>query len=247
MQQPEPRYRYGSIAPVRPERAGDNAATRERLLPPDVVQVSTGVGITDYTPEGVDEAINNRYWGCVDDLAQRGAQSVHLGGVPISSQLGRPRALRLMEETQQKTGLPADTANEVIINALRRLGTTEVAVASRWANQLNDALIEYFAHAGIHVASITSEGQWAEQAFAMSIEKGVVLAFRLSREAMRKAPRAQALLLPGGTWRSLAAVPALEEDFDIPVVTNTTARVWQLIHQGYAPPVQGWGRLLERP
>src|SRR5207244_4283690 len=84
----------------------------------------------------------------------------------------------------------------------------------------------------------TSEGQWAEQAFGMSIEKGVVLAFQLSREAMRKAPKAQALLLPGGTWRSLAAVPTLEEDFNIPVVTNTTARVWQLISKGVAPPVE---------
>src|SRR5438876_10483218 len=112
----QPRYRYGSIAPVTPDRAGEQAATRERLLPDDVVQVSTGVGITDYTPEGVDEAIANRYWGCVTDLATRGAQSIHLGGVPIASQLSRARALSLMEETEQKTGLPTDNANEVIIN-----------------------------------------------------------------------------------------------------------------------------------
>ena len=81
----------------------------------------------------------------------------------------------------------------------------------------------------------------------MSIEKGVVLAFRLGREAMQKAPGAGALLLPGGTWRSLAAVPILEEDLNVPVITNATATAWRLINAGIAPPVQGWGTLLANP
>jgi maleate cis-trans isomerase len=61
---------------------------------------------------------------------------------------------------------------------------------------------------------------------------------------MKKAPKADALLVPGGAWRSLAAVPILEEDFGIPVVTNPIAEVWRLIDAGIAPPVKGWGRLL---
>ena len=79
----------------------------------------------------------------------------------------------------------------------------------------------------------------------MSIEEGVKLAFQLGREAMRKAPEADGLLLPGGAWRSLAAVPILEEDFGKPVVTNPIAQVWRLISKGVAPPVRGWGTLLE--
>jgi maleate cis-trans isomerase len=64
---------------------------------------------------------------------------------------------------------------------------------------------------------------------------------------MRKAPNAEGLLLPGGTWRALAAVPILEEDFEKPVFTNQGARTWALIHMGVAPPVKGWGRLMETP
>lgn len=241
-----PRYRMGFIAPP---ATGVEARLRiqpEPLLPPDVVQVSTGLGIKDYTPEGVDEAMG-RYWDCVNELVQQGAQSIHLGGVPISSQLGRDRVLRTIEETQQKTGLPADATNETIIAAFKRLGVDQIAVASRWAAQLNQALVDYFAQGGIRVASITSEGQWAREAFAMSIERGIVLAVRLGRDAMRQAPSARGLLLPGGTWRSLTAVPLLEEDFDVPVLTNTTALTWKLISAGIAPPVQGWGRLLANP
>ena len=59
-----------------------------------------------------------------------------------------------------------------------------------------------------------------------------------------EAPDADGLLLPGGAWRSLAAVPILEQDFGKPVVTNPIAAVWRLIAAGKAPPVEGWGRLL---
>jgi maleate cis-trans isomerase len=167
--------------------------------------------------------------------------------VPISSQLGRPRVLKLLEETTQRTGLDADTANEAIIAAMKHLGVGRIAIASRWAKELNDKLIAYMEEAGIKVLAITSEGQWAKEAFGMSIEQGIKLAFQLGRDAMRRAPDAEGLLLPGGTWRSLAAVPILEEDFDRPVFTNTNARAWRLIHQGIAPPVEGWGRILTTP
>jgi arylmalonate decarboxylase len=121
---------------------------------------------------------------------------------------------------------------------------SRVAIASRWSDQLNNALVAYLKHAGVEALTITSAGQWAQQAFSMSIEEGIRLAFQLSREAMRRAPTAEALLLPGGAWRSLAAIPILEEDFGIPVVTNPIAEVWRLIAGGIAPPVKGWGRLL---
>jgi len=42
-------------------------------------------------------------------------------------------------------------------------------------------------------------------------------------------------------------VPILEEDYDKPVFTNGNTRAWRLIHDGIAPPVTGWGRLLATP
>src|SRR3954471_22211931 len=119
-----------------------------------------------------------------------------------------------------------------------------IAISSRWSNELNEKLVAYLTSAGFEVLAVTTAGQWAKQAFSMSIEEGVKLAFRLSREAMRKATDADGLLMPGGAWRSLAAVPILEDDFGKPVVTNPIAQVWRLISRGIAPPVQGWGRLL---
>ena len=236
------RFVAGTVTPIGADR--HPMSQPEPLLPPDVKRISASIEITDCTPEGVHEAIQQRYWGCVDELVRQGANRITLAGLPIASQLGRPRVLELMDETTRKTGVTADSHAEATLAALRHFGVNRVAIASRWSDPLNDKLVAYLASANIEVLTITGVGQWAKQAFSMSIEEGVRLAFQLGREAMRKAPKAEALLLAGGAWRSLAAVPILEEDFGVPVITNPIAQVWRLIAAGVAPPVKGWGRLL---
>lgn len=241
----QPRFIVGSISPLDAGRRP--MPLPERLLPPDVKRVSSFLNISDYTTGNVDAAIRTRYWECVDELVKQGAQRITLTGLPISSQLGRPRVLELIEETTRRTGVAADAHGEVAIDAMRHLGMRRIAVASRWSDELNGKLTAYLTAGGFEVLTVTSANQWAEEAGAMSIEAGVRLAFRLAREAMRKAPQADGLLLPGGAWRSLAAVPILEEDFGKPVVTNPIAQAWRLMSLGIAPPIQGWGRLLATP
>jgi maleate cis-trans isomerase len=241
----KPRYIAGSISPIGPDR--HPMSQPQPLLPPDIKRISISIEISDYTRAGVDEAIGERYWQCVDELIKQGAQSITLAGFPIASQMGRPRVLELLKETAARTGVIADAHSEATIAAMRHMGMQRIAIASRWSPELNEKLVEYLKAAGFEVLTVTGVGQWAKQAFSMSIEEGVKLAFQLAREAMKKAPDADGLLLPGGAWRSLAAVPILEDDFGIPVITNPVAQAWRLIAAGIAPPVQGWGRLLATP
>jgi arylmalonate decarboxylase len=236
-----PRYIEGTVMPHDIEAL---ASRPEPLLPADVRRIQASIDITDYTDQGVHAAIDKRYWACVEELAAQGAQSITLAGFPIASQLGRARVLELQKQTAEKTGAIADSHAEATIAALTHLGAARIAVASRWANALNEKLVKYLKDAGIEVLAITNADQWAGKAFSMSIEEGVKLAFQLGREARRRAPDAQAVLLAGGAWRSLAAEPILEDEFGIPVITNPIAQVWRLIDAGIAPPVQGWGRLL---
>ena len=241
----KPPYYYGVIAPAWGSEAGETTRT-EPLLPSEVITLSNVLGIRDYTSEGVEEAMA-RYPDCVRDLVSRGAQRVCLNGIPISVQLGRPRVLELIENSPRRFGVPADTAGEAAVAAMQYLGVRKLAVGSRWADEVNEALLRYLADAGIEVLAMTSRGQWAQQAFSMSFEMGVRLAFELGREAMQLAPQADALFLPGGTWRPLPAVPILEADYGKPVFTNDNTQAWRLIHDSIAPPVHGWGQLLATP
>jgi maleate cis-trans isomerase len=240
----EPRYRWGRIYP---RGVGDNEGPRrQRLVPDDVAVVAVGLGLPEYTKEGVEEAIQ-RYWSCVDELVAKGADSIELEGLPISAQLGRPRCLELIRETKEKKGVSGDTAGEAVVAAIHHLGVRTITIGSRWAEELNLALAAYMEHAGIRVLHCTSVGQWAADAARMSIEEGIKLSVQLGREAIRKAPDAEGVLLPGGAWMSLPAVPILEEECGKPLFTNEICRTWRLIHAGVAPPVQGWGRLLATP
>ena len=252
MQQVTPRYTIGAIGPIDREHAltretvANPNLRSERLLPRDIVTINSGLKLKDYTIEGVEDGMS-RFWGCVDELMQHKLDRIGWGGFPISAQLGRERCLALIEEMKQNTGLPARNDGEAVVAAMKHLGIQRVAVASRWADQLRDGVVRYLNHAGIEVLAITSVGQWAGEAFSMSLDTGIKLVLQLSREAMQQAPTAQGIFVPGGTWRSLGCIPHIEEVYGVPVVTNGIASTWALIHEGIAPPVKGWGKLLETP
>lgn len=240
-----PRFKYGNIVPPAAGgvRRGDGYQFY-RLVPLDVLEITTNLGIKDYTPEGVEEAIGN-FWNCVDALVKENVDWLILGGAPVSSQLGRPRVLDLVRQVRDKTGIQLDTPMEAIVAAAHHLDAKRVVVASRWADQLNHALANYLREGGLEVVGITTRGQWAGQAFGMSFEEGLKTALEVGREAARLAPEADAIIAPGGAAMSLHVIPALEEEFNKPVLTNLNAEVWNaLVKPGIIEPVKGWGRLV---
>jgi hypothetical protein len=50
-------YIWGFVGPVAGSSEGRMEDRPQPLLPPNIVEITAGLGISDYTPEGVDEAI----------------------------------------------------------------------------------------------------------------------------------------------------------------------------------------------
>jgi maleate cis-trans isomerase len=240
-----PRFRYGVIHPRSNERLQRGPGYQlYRLVPLDIMEVATGLGLENYTSEGVENAVGN-YWSCVQMLAKENADVIIFGGAPISAVLGRSRVLSLLRETKERTGIPADAPLEALIAAMKHLGLKTLAVGSRWADAVNDSIIRYLEDADLKVVAITKRNQWASDAFAMSLEEGLSMALEVGREAVKLAPQADAIAVPGGAAMSLHVVPAIEEEFGKPVFTNLTAEVWNnLVRPRVIPPIKGWGRLL---
>jgi len=240
-----PRFRYGVIHP-RSHEALDRGPGYQfyRLVPLEVMELATSLGLENYTPEGVEKALGN-YWKCVDTLAKEKAQVIIFGGAPVSAVATRARVVELLRETTAKTGVPADAPLEALIAAMKHLGLKKLAVGSRWADKVNDAIVGYLADGGIEVVGITKRNQWAAEAFAMSFEEGLNTALDVGREAAKLTPEAEAIAVPGGAAMALHVIPALEEEFGKPAFTNMSVEVWnQLVRPGIVPPVQGWGCLL---
>ena len=240
-----PRFRYGMIHPRSHEDRQRGAGYQfYRLVPLDVMEVAATLGLENYTVEGVEKALGN-YWNCVDILARERAQVIVFGGAPVSAVLGRQRVVDLLRQTTEKTGVPADAPLEALIAGMKHLGLTKLAVGSRWADQVNDAIVRYLQDGGIDVVAITKRNQWGAESAAMSLEEGLQMALDVGREAAQSAPQAEAISVPGGAAMSLHVVPALEKEFGKPAFTNMSAEVWyDLVRPGIIAPVQGWGRLL---
>ena len=103
-----PRFRYGVIHPRAHEDVQRGPCYQlYRLLPNDFMEVATGLGLENYTQEGVDKAIQN-YWSCVDRLVKEKVDHIVLSGAPISAVLTRPRVLQFIRETKEKYGIPVD-------------------------------------------------------------------------------------------------------------------------------------------
>lgn len=240
-----PRFRYGVIHPRAHEDVQRGPCYQlYRVLPNDFMEISTGLGLENYTKEGVEKAIGN-YWTCVERLAKEKADLIIFSGAPISAMLTRPRVQELIAQTKERYGINVDAPLEALIAAMKHLGLKTLAIGSRWADPVNNAIIEYLKQGGIEVLGITKRNQWASDSFAMTLEQGLEMALEVGREAARTWPQADGVSIPGGAAMALHVIPAIEAEFGKPAFTNMSAEVWyDLIRTGIIPPVQGWGKLL---
>src|SRR4029434_2828516 len=191
-----PRFRYGVINPRAPGKVQRGLSYQfYRIVPSDVMEIATGLGLDDYAPQAVEKAVSN-YWDCVHALMEEKVNVIILGGVPISVRLGRPRLRELLAETKQKTNVEVDAPLEALIAAMNHLGLKTIAVGSRWADDVNNAIIRYLKDGDIEVAVIPKRNQTAADAASMSFEDGLQTALDVGREAARLAPAANAGLFP---------------------------------------------------
>jgi maleate cis-trans isomerase len=128
-----PRFRYGAIHPRAHEDPVRNSSYQlYHVVPLDVIEIATGLGLEDYTEEKVEKAIKN-YWPCVERLAKEKVDLIIFSGAPISAALGRPRVVELLRQTKENTGINADAPLEALNAALTHLGITKPTGGSRWA------------------------------------------------------------------------------------------------------------------
>lgn len=210
-----------------------------RIAPEGMMLITTGLNLTEYSLAAVERelpALSERF----DLLAKKKADRISLSGVPVASVLGRKKMLAILADAQDRTGLPCDTDLEAHIAALKHLGASRIAMATRWPEAVNAALTRYLADAGIEAIACRSRARTLTENKQTLASEDHELALDLGRQVMREAPDAQALLVPGGLWFAIHAVPLLEAEFGRPVLLNITSTTWAALHA--AGP-----RMLQRP
>jgi maleate cis-trans isomerase len=131
---------------------------------------------------------------------------------------------------------------------MHHLGATRIALATRWPDHVNAALTRYLGEAGIEVLACRSHGRSLAQNKASAAADDHRLALELGGEVLRAAPDAQALLMPGGLWFAIHAVPLLEAEHGRPVLLNILSTTWAALDAAGGRmahrPDPRWGKLL---
>lgn len=218
-----------------------------RVAPDGMMLVTTGLNLKEYSLAAVESELP-ALWRACDLLAKKKVDRIALSGVPVASVLGRKKMREILTEAQQRSGLPCDTDLEAHIAMLQHFGVTRLALATRWPENVNTALSAYLKEAGIEVVSLRAQGRSLDQNKVSSPLADHELALELGRAALAAAPEAQALLLPGGLWFAIHAVPLLEAEFGKPVLLNITSTTRTALAAAPQPlkvrPDPKWGKVM---
>jgi len=237
-----PRRQFGYINPV---QISDYIHYQfYGIFPSNCLLVNFPLNLQSFSHGGVDKALE-AFWSGHSFLVDRKVERISQGGIPVSAYAGRPRILAMLEEAAKRSSIPATADFEESIEAIQHLGIKRLAVAAKWSPELLQRIREYLGHAGITPVGLHGNEHSAQQVVALKPQESVDVALALGREAFTKMPEADGLLLAGGAWLVMQAVPILEAEFGKPVITNPGATYWAALRQGKVKPQPGFGRLID--
>jgi maleate isomerase len=127
-----------------------------------------------------------------------------------------------------------------VLNALRTLGATRVAVATPYLDEINQQEADYMAAAGFEITNI--QGLNLEKDSDMIRVRPEFLAeFAASVDT----PDADALFISCGALRSLDIIEALEQKVGKPIICSNQAMMWDVLcRAGINDRIEGYGSLL---
>jgi maleate isomerase len=232
------RAKIGRISPS-PETVG--AEEWRRSMPNGVCLVETRTLIYDVTVDGLSETVKQVERAALE-LASAEVDVILQAGTAIAFFRGFGHDREISRRIHDATGIQATTSLTAVVDALRALGIQRPAIATSYLADIDARLAEVLEKSDFEVAAIRGMG------LKKSIDMGKVSpeeTYRLAREVVRLAPKADGILISCGNLRTFEAIEALETDTGLPVVTSNQAGLWQALRMaGIKDRLTSLGRLL---
>ena len=205
--------------------------------------VVTGLGVERMTPEGF-EAVIARIPAAAEKLAAAGADAIELTGTSLTFFRGEAFNQQLREAVTKASGLRATTMSNGVIDGLKAVGASKVAVATAYADEVNQRLHAFLIEHGLTPLVVTGLGIEAI-ADVDSVTQDDLIEFGARVRA--SAPEADSLLVSCGGFRTLELIAPLEARTGVPVISSMPHGLWagaRLVGLSGAAP--GYGALLSR-
>lgn len=141
------------------------------------------------------------------------------------------------------SGIPSFTSAQAVGRALRALGTSRIAMATPYSEDVIGRAKRYY-ETKYGITVVASESLGATNSYAIGkMDAGAAQAAfsRIDR------PDVEALVVPGGNFPTMDRIAAWEQQFGKPVITTNQATLWGVMQaMGIKAPLAGKGRLLEQ-
>lgn len=214
-----------------------------RVLPDNVSLHTSRIWVVDVTHDGLEEMNRDaelaaKYVGTTEPhaIAYACTSGSFIGGP------GYDQAL-LARISAEAGGVASVGTSPSMVEALRTVGVTRVAVVTPYTDTINEGLTTFLTAHGFDVATM------AGQQIVSNLEIGdqspeAILAFARANLD----PSAEGYFLSCTNWRSMEIVDQLERESGKPVVTSNQATVWAALRAlAVSEPIDGYGRLLREP
>jgi len=213
-------------AAAAPRKLGLIFPPADRVDPPEeglamygdnITYLIEALGLETMTPEGYD-AVQDRIKPAGERLAERGAEAVILMGTSLSFYQGEAYNQQLTRMLRDATGLPVTTMSTAVINGLKAVGATRLAVATAYNDEVNTRLQAFLGEHGMEVLAIAGLGiEAVEDIFSVTQAQLIEFGARVSAPV----PEANALLVSCGGLRTLEILEPLETRTGLPTISST--------------------------
>jgi arylmalonate decarboxylase len=215
----------------------------KRLYPSGVRFIGNGVGLPGgMTIQGYEEAIP-RVIPAAKELAAKGASVVSVFGSSITFYKGRAFHESLIAQVSQATGTPVTTQSAGLLDGLRTIGATRVAVATAYTDEVTNRLRIFLEEYGFTVTSAKGLG-------FVQIPQGAAtqeILSTLGADAYARSNKADALVLSCGALATLDLLAPLEGRIGAPVVSSTPHGLMNGVRLlGVSPKASGFGTVFAK-
>ncbi len=238
------------IGLIKPTHRGKSFAYWYKNAPEGVEIVPTFIGFRSEKRESFLEGFKKAE-ALAMQLKEVGCDIIAVSGTPPFLLKGLDYERQWAAELSAKIGLPVVTPMEPHALALQALGVHKVAVATYYGDELNQAIVNYFARFGIKcelMPGLSARGETSglyTTSFLALDEVSHMDVYRHCKKAIATMPPVDAIYINGGGWDAAPAIEYLERDLKIKVIWALAAEMWLTYHRlAIDNPLPGGGALL---
>jgi maleate cis-trans isomerase len=210
-----------------------------KALPDGVTLHTARLPIVSVTPESIGKMADSLD---VESklLATADVDVIILGATAPSFLKGLGYDREVSDRITSVTGKPATTTSTALLEAMKMLGITRIALGSAYSPEVNDICAKFIEANGVKVAA--KDGLNVIDNLAIG-RLDVQTAYDLGKKV--DCADAQAVVLACTNWKSMAIIERLEQAIGKPVLSTTQVSIWGALKKiGYTGGIPGYGRLL---